>query len=316
MFFQKLKLINKQQLKKNYSDQTASYFLLHLIVLIYGFTAILGKLISIEAISLVWYRMVIAFVALVLFYKVKKIDLKIPLKAKLKMLGCGGIIAAHWIFFFESINISNVSVALIALAATPLFVAIVEPIFFKRRIALLEILMGGVSMIGFSFIIGDGAEVSLGLIMGVVATFLVAFFAVFNGLLIKDYTSYQIAYYEMFGGVISISLYYLLFDCSLGFFSLPSSDVIWLLVLGIICTAFPFVGTVGVMKKLTPFTVALTLSLEPVYGMLIALIIFGQEELMSWSFYLGTIIILCTLIGNVMYKRYVNKKAGIIKGTT
>ena len=287
--------------------------LLHLVVLIFGFTAILGKLITIPSEQLVWYRMFFATCSLALYLLLMKKSFKMKREGLLKTIGVGFIIAAHWIFFFEAIKQSNVSIALAATATGSLFTALLEPVFFKRKLHFYELLLGSIVILGLYFIFQFETENSIGIWLGVIAAFLASIFTVMNGQLIKKYDSTRISLYELGGGVIAISIYFLLFlPDALPSFQLSASDWIWMLTLAIVCTAFAFVASVKVMEELTPFTVSLSINLEPVYGILLALLIFGESEKMSEGFYVGTSLILCSLFLNVWIKRRLKKKGYLI----
>ncbi|MFT5666188.1 MAG: drug/metabolite transporter (DMT)-like permease [Vicingaceae bacterium] len=287
--------------------------LLHLVVLIFGFTAILGKLITIPSEQLVWYRMFFATCSLAVYLVVMKKSFKMKRIGILKTIGVGFIIAAHWVFFFEAIKQSNVSIALAATATGSLFTALLEPIFFKRKLHFYELLLGSIVLLGLYFIFQFETDNSLGIWLGVLAAFLASLFTVMNGQLIKQYDSTRISFYELGGGVIAITLYFLIFSrSSLPNFQLSNFDWLWMLVLAIVCTAFAFVASVKVMEELTPFTVSLSINLEPIYGILLALLIFGESEKMSPGFYIGTSLILCSLFLNVWIKRRLKKKGYLI----
>jgi drug/metabolite transporter (DMT)-like permease len=287
--------------------------LLHLVVLIFGFTAILGKLITIPSDQLVWYRMFFATCSLAVYLVLMKKSFKMKRIGILKTIGVGFIIAAHWVFFFEAIKQSNVSIALAATATGSLFTALLEPIFFKRKLHFYELLLGSIVLLGLYFIFQFETDNSLGIWLGVLAAFLASLFTVMNGQLIKQYDSTRISFYELGGGVIAITLYFLIFSrSSLPNFQLSGSDWLWMLVLAIVCTAFAFVASVKVMEELTPFTVSLSINLEPIYGILLALLIFGESEKMSPGFYIGTSLILCSLFLNVWIKRRLKKKGYLI----
>ncbi|MFB1021735.1 MAG: EamA family transporter [Vicingaceae bacterium] len=287
--------------------------LLHLVVLIFGFTAILGKLITIPSDQLVWYRMFFATCSLAVYLVLMKKSFKMKRIGILKTIGVGFIIAAHWVFFFEAIKQSNVSIALAATATGSLFTALLEPIFFKRKLHFYELLLGSIVLLGLYFIFQFETDNSLGIWLGVLAAFLASLFTVMNGQLIKQYDSTRISFYELGGGVIAVTLYFLIFSrSSLPNFQLSSSDWLWMLVLAIVCTAFAFVASVKVMEELTPFTVSLSINLEPIYGILLALLIFGESEKMSPGFYIGTSLILCSLFLNVWIKRRLKKKGYLI----
>lgn len=293
--------------------QYKNILLLHLIVVIFGFTAILGKLITIESDLLVWFRMGIATIVLAVFIVFTKASLRMKKGGIWKTVLTGFVIAAHWIFFFESINQSNVSITLAAISSASLFTSILEPIVFKRKVLLYEVILGGAAIVGLYFIFKFELDNKVGLILGLISAALAALFTVINGTLIKQYDSQKISLYELGGGFLAVTAYIIIFK---GFppmseLVLSPSNWMYILILAVICTAFAFVVSVEVMKELTPFTVSLTINLEPIYGIILALIIFGAEEKMSPGFYLGAIIILSTLFANVLIKRRLKKKNAI-----
>lgn len=287
-----------------------NYLHLHFLVFIWGFTAILGALISIDAIPLVWYRMLFAVIIVFIYFIIKKKPLRIGPKALLKFLISGIIIAVHWIFFFSAIKVANVSVALIALSTGALFASFLEPLFFRRRINFLELLFGLIVIAGLYLILNFEGGYTLGIIYALIASFLSVLFSVLNGLFVRKYTAEVISFYQLLFGVGFITLYILV---TTGFtmdqFALKSSDFIYLFILSSICTAYAFIVSVKIMKHLTPYTVILTLNLEPVYGIILAVIIFGEKEKMSTQFYVGGAVILLIVIINGILK---NKKKTII----
>ncbi len=278
--------------------------LLHIVVFIFGFTGILGKLIETDSDILVWWRMSIAAIAISIYaYPAKKITSSIWQNSP-TYLGVGFIIAFHWITFFQAIKISNVSVTLACLSSASLFTAVLEPLFFKRRIDLAEILFGIMVVAGLVLIFSFESEYTEGIIMALVSAFLASLFTVINGRLIQKDNPYRISLVEMIGGVIGISIW-LGFSGKLGvnMIDIPGADWFWILILGIICTAFAFVASVKVMEELTPFTVSLTINLEPVYGIILAFLIFGSSEEMTPGFYIGTVLILGALYLNALNRK-------------
>lgn len=285
------------------TEEIKNYLHLHLIVFIWGFTAILGALISINAIPLVWYRMLFAVIIVLIYFIFKKKNLKITPKAIVKFFISGTIIALHWIAFFSAIKVSNVSVALVAMSTGALFTSIIEPLFFKRRLIFLELLFGLIVISGLYIIFNVETAYTLGIIYALIASFLSALFTVLNGLFIKQHNADTISFYQLLFGVVFITIYIL---ATSGFtiadFSLIKTDIIYLLILSSVCTAYAFIASVKIMKYLTPFTVMLTINLEPVYGIILAVIIFGEKEKMSPQFYIGASIILITVIINGLLK--------------
>lgn len=280
------------------------YLHLHLIVFIWGFTAILGALIKIDAIPLVWYRMTFATVFVFLYFHFKKRSLKVDGRALAKFFLGGVLIALHWIFFFSAIKVSNVSVALVAMSSGALFTSIIEPFFFKRKLIPTELIFGLIVIAGLYMIFNVETEHSLGIIYALIAALLSALFTVLNGLFVKNYEAGVISFYQLAFGALFITCYVLFVE---GFnpadFIIDASDFGYLLLLSSICTAYAFIVSVKVMKHLTPFTVMLTINLEPVYAIILALLIFGDKEKMSPEFYIGAIIIIFTLVLNGILKR-------------
>ena len=280
-----------------------NYLLLHFIVFIWGFTAILGALITIDAIPLVWYRMLLAVVFIAVYFLWKKKSFKVDRIGLIKFLFTGVVIALHWVFFFKAIKISNVSVALVTMSTGAFFTALIEPIFFKRRINALEMFLGLLVIVGLYIIFNFESQYKLGIIYALIASFLGALFAVLNGVFIKKYTADTISFYQLFFGVAFITLY-LLFTIgfSISFFQIPVSDWLYLLVLSSICTAYAFIASVQVMKYISPYTVMLTINLEPIYAIILALIIFGEKEQMSSTFYFGAFIVFFVVLLNGIIK--------------
>lgn len=283
---------------------TANLLLLHLIVLIFGFTGILGKLITVDSEPLVWWRMLIALVAIAIFMKLARIPVAASPRTIVTLVLTGAITAAHWIAFFEAIKVSTVSVTLACLSTAALFTALIEPIFFKRRISGAELTMGVIIVFGLILIFSFETQYATGIILALIAALLAACFTVLNGLFIRVEKPSRIALYEMIGGVIAITIYLIIRGkWSTDMFRMQSSDWMWLMILGIVCTAFAFVASVKVMKTITPFSVSLSINLEPVYGILLAWLIFGEEEQMTWGFYSGAFVILATVFTNAVIQR-------------
>lgn len=286
-----------------------SYLHLHVIVFIWGFTAILGALISLEALPLVWYRMLFASVFIFLFILIKKYPIIVSRKMFFSFIFAGLIIALHWLTFFKAIKESNISVTLACLATGAFFTSILEPIFYKRKVIAYEVVFGLIVIIGLYIIFQVEGNYIYGIILALTSAFLSALFSVINGKFAQQYNPTIISFYEIVGGVLFLSLY-LAFTQSFTatFFQLSFSDLKWLLVLSSVCTAYAFIASVGVMKYLSPYTVMLTINLEPIYGIILALLIFSDKEKMSFSFYIGALIILSTVILNGIMK---NKKKKI-----
>lgn len=281
-----------------------SLVLLHVTVFIFGFTGVIGKLIEAPADILVWWRMAIASVAIGLFaYGTGKIKKSLRENAGVYSL-VGLIIAAHWITFFQAIKVSNVSVTLACLSAASLFTALLEPLFFKRKIDRYELFFGAIVVAGLFLIFSFEIEYKLGILLALTSAFLASLFTTINGKLIQKDNPYRISLVEMMAGMLGITVWLAIqgkFGANM--LALSNSDWMWLIVLGVICTAFAFVASTKVMEELTPFTVSLSINLEPVYGILLALVIFQDTEEMTAGFYGGTVLILLALFLNAIHRK-------------
>ncbi len=281
-----------------------NYFHLHFLVFIAGFTAILGELITIKAIPLVWFRMVMASLLMLVYIKVAKVKLKVAPKSLLKLSFAGIIIALHWITFFGAIDESNISITLAMFSTGAFFASFIEPLIYKRKIIWYEILFGVLVIIGVFIITQSEIKYIKGIVLGISSAFFSSLFAVLNGHFLKRHTATIISFYEFLSGVFFISLFIILFGegFSFEFFSIAKSDYIYLFILASICTAYAFIASVYVMKLISPYTVVLTYNLEPVYGIAMALILFPEKEKMSASFYYGAAVIIMTVILNGILK--------------
>lgn len=285
-----------------------SYLHLHLIVFIWGFTAVLGALISLEALPLVWYRMMLAIGFILLYIWYKKIPLKLPVNIAIALLFAGLVIAVHWFTFFKAIKESNISVTLACMSTGAFFTSLLEPIFYKRKVIAYEVLFGLVVIVGLYIIFRVQGNFVYGIILALTSAFLSAMFSIINGKFARVYDPTVISFYEILGGVAFLTLYLLgTQSFTAQFFTVSLNDWLWLLVLSSVCTAYAFIASVGVMKYLSPYTVMLTINMEPIYGIILALIVFNDKEKMSFQFYIGALIILSTVILNGILKNRQNK---------
>lgn len=266
--------------------------ILHLTVLIWGFTGVLGELISVSALHLVWYRVLIATLSLWIYFAMYRKNFRVPLRRMLQFLGVGLVVGLHWVFFFHSIKISTVSVTLVSLSAVTLFTAILEPLANRKRIDMADVLVGLVIIFGIYLIFTFEFQYFWGIIFGLLAALSASVFGICNARMVKSTNPTIITFYEMIGAVVGVSV---LLAVSGGFDAqmlLSQSDLSYLLLLGVGCTAIAYVMGVSVMRELSAFTVALTTNLEPIYGIVLALMIFGQKEAMSTGFYGGAVLIM------------------------
>lgn len=287
----------------NLTKKIHYYLILHLTIIIWGFTGILGKLISLPSSSIVIARMSIAFITLALLSLLKKKKDKTSWKDKWQMFIVGLITAAHWATFFEALKVSNVSVTLSCLASCSFFVALIQPIFFKTKIKLYEVILGLFVILGIYIIFAFESQYTLGIVLSLSSALLAAIFSVWNAGLIQNNSAHTIALNEMLGGTVAMLGYFVLsgeFDFSN--FVLQGNDWVYLLVLGVVCTAFAFLLGIEVLRVLSPFTVSISVNLEPIYAILLALWIFGDSEVMSTEFYVGFGIIITTILVNAYLK--------------
>ena len=286
-----------------------SYLNLHLIVFIWGFTAILGALISIQADALVWYRMLLASVFLFLFILYKKESFRIPTKEFFKLIFVGLLIALHWIFFFEAIHISNVSITLAVFSLGAFLASILEPIFYGRKVLWYEVFFGLIIIAALGMILQVEINYFEGIMYALASIIIGVLFTLMNGKLIEKHEPSVITFYEFLAGVFFITIYFLFtHKFSVNFFILTSKDWIYLLILSSICTAYAFTASVKVMRVLSPYTIMLTTSLEPVYGIVLAFFIIGGKEKMSVPFYIGAFLIVITVILNGVFKHYLSNR--------
>lgn len=291
------------------NDKLLNYIHLHFIVFIWGFTAVLGALITLEAVPLVWYRMMLAVAIIFVFLALKKENLKFSPKTLGGFVVAGIIIALHWLTFFGAIKASNVSVTLAVLSTGAFFASILEPLFYRRKIILYELLFGLIVVVGLYIIFDVEASYTLGIILALISAFLSALFSVINGKFIQKHKATAISFYELLFGVLGISIYLAVVGKFNGeFFTVSAHDWLYLVLLASFCTAYAFIASVHVMKWISPYTVMLTINMEPVYGILLALVILGDSENMSPQFYYGALVILITVITNGIIKISLERK--------
>ena len=273
-------------------ERYRNLFILHFTVLIWGFTGVLGDLISVSALHLVWYRVIVAAITLFIFVSASKKSVVIPFKSMLKFIGVGILVGIHWVCFFHSIKISTVSVTLVTLSSLTLFTAILEPLFTRTKIAIGDIIVGLIIILGIYLIFKFEFQYWQGIIFGLLAALFASIFSILNGKMVKNNSPTIITFYEMIGAFIGVSIIMLFTGQFNEGMLLSNADMFYIFLLGSVCTALAYVLGVAVMKELSAFTVALTTNLEPVYGILLAMLIIGHKETMSTGFYAGAVIIL------------------------
>ena len=292
----------------------SSLFRLHFIVFLWGFTAILGKLISTDAYKLVFFRMLFAALFLYIFQRfIMKQSLKVSKKIFLQLIGIGFLMALHWLLFFYSIKVSNVSIALSCLSLSTLFAALIEPLIFKRKIDRVEIIIGIIIVACISFIFQAEMIYKEGIIAGIGCALFGTIFSVFNGKIYGKTSSTNIIFYEIFGGWAIISLFFLFSGQIFTFHEISWKDLSLILLLASIFTAYPMFESIKLMKYISPFTLILTVNLEPVYGIILAFFIFGASEHMSPIFYIASAVMILSIVVNGLIKSKRKKAADLLE---
>ena len=291
---------------------TTNLLLLHLIVLVWGFTGILGREISLEPFSLVWWRVLIAAVTIACIAFISRENIRATKRELVRFAGVGLLTAAHWVCFFASIKYSKISVALVVLSTSAFFVSLIHPLLKREKPKRYEMAMGIVVIMGLLLIFKFESEYTLGIFLSLTAAFLAALFSTLNARLVATHQPTQMAFWEMLFAFIGLTVYFILDGGSKNMLVLPPyRDFLLLLLLGIICTGFAFIVSIRVMRVLSPFTCALAINMEPVYTILLALVLYGSEEWLSKEFYAGGLVIISTLFIDVWMKRRQMKRAAV-----
>lgn len=277
------------------NETEKNLIILHCTVFIWGFTGILGALISISAVYLVWYRLMIASVSLFLYFVFTRINFKISWKTFLQFVFTGAIVGMHWLLFFQAIKVSTVSVTLVCLSATTLFTAIFEPLVTQKNISKLEIIAGLIIITGILLIFKFETQYTKGIILSLISAAAASIFTIINSQFARQKPAPVIAFYELSGAFFWISVYLLFTGGFKHDLSLKRDDLAYLLLLGTICTSVAYVAGVSVMQHLSAFRVALITNLEPVYGIIMAFIFFGDLKKMTPGFWIGAVLILSTI---------------------
>ncbi|MES2725737.1 MAG: DMT family transporter [Bacteroidota bacterium] len=280
---------------------------LHFIVFLWGLTPVLGKLISLQALDLVWWRLILASLSLYVFVLYRKYKFDIRLKEVFELLFMGLIVGLHWFFFYHAIKVSNVSIAMAGFSTMTLFASFMQPLLLKKKFFWGDAFYGILIFIGLAIILSFDSGAFLGVIYGVLAALTGAFFGTYNGKLITKHNSSVITLVEFIGALIIITLVKFFMQSESFFPALSMEDFVWLLILSVLCTTVAFTMSVEIMKYFTPFTVIITNNLEPIYGVVFSLLLFGQSEIMNSQFYIGALIILICVFTYPGFKRKFDK---------
>ena len=287
------------------------HLLLHVIIFIWGFTGILGKLIHLESLSIVWWRVFIAFIALGVFLKFKRWSFKVHSKKQLvAILAVGILVSLHWILFYKSIQLSTASLGILCLSTTTLHVTWLEPLVMKRKFLMSEFISGVLIICALIYVSGDFSSTDyIALFIGLTSALMAALFSVFNAKLVQETSSQTISFYEFGIAVVFLSLL-LAWEGRLNYslFVMTTSDFLWLLFLGIVCTSFAFLVVIDLVKRLGAFTVSLSINMEPVYTIFLAIAILNENAQLSNKFYIGAGIIVIIVVVNAMIKYRMKQK--------
>lgn len=276
---------------------------MHAAIFLAGFTAILGRLISLNEGILVWYRLIFTCIALWLMHYFSSNRKKVTAHQRWRIYGVGAIVALHWVSFYGSIKYANVSVALVCFSAIGFFTAMLEPVILKKKANLVELLLGLLAIAGIAIIFHFDTEYKTGIIIGIISALLASLFPIFNRSLVQYHDASTITREELTGGLISLTflLPVYLYFFPAGNYVPDMADIGWLLVLSLLCTVLAFNLSMQALKKISAFTVNLSFNLEPVYGILLAFMIFREDRYLSDNFYIGLgLIILSVVLQSLM----------------
>lgn len=289
---------------------------MHAIILVWGFTGILGKLILLPAEILVWYRVLIATIGLFILLPLFKVPFRLERKQDVwKLILVGVVTSLHWVTFYKSISLSTASLGVLCLSTTTLHVSWLDPLIMKRRISWLEVFFGLLVIYGIYFVSSDfNPEEYEALAYGLTSALLAGIFSVSNAKLVQTIPSPQITFYEMTSGMIFLTIV-LLFSNQLSVESLEmtKTDFWWLLFLGIVCTSLPFMLMIDVVKQLGAFTSSLSINLEPIYTIILAIFILNEDQLLDQKFYIGATMIILVVIANAIIKAKMRQKSKLTK---
>ncbi|HXB44478.1 MAG TPA: DMT family transporter [Puia sp.] len=282
-----------------------AFIQLHIAVFLAGFTGILGKLITLNEGLLVWYRLLISAVTLWILFSLQRKTTKIAHADILKIFGIGAIAALHWVSFYGSIKYANVSIALVCFSAVGFFTAFLEPLIFRVKMDVVELLLGILMVVGIYFIFHFDPSYKIGIIIGLISALLGSIFPILNKVILKKISAENVTLYELSGGFLFLTLvlpfYLKVFPTDYIFPNLH--DWLWLLVLSWICTVLAFNLSMKALQKISAFTVNLSYNLEPVYGILLAFVVLGENKYFNKGFYMGLGFILFAITAQMLRLR-------------
>lgn len=307
------------------SPSLSDYFQLHFIVLIWGFTAILGKLLTpLDASAVVLFRTLLAVLGMGAVLLGKRISISVPPADRWRLLATGMLIGLHWVMFFLAARLANVSVCLAGMATSSLWASVLEPMVFRRRTKFIEVVLGAVVMVGLYLIFRFEFDKVVGLSVAVFSAMLSSLFTIINSRFTHRYNALVISFYEMAGATVGAFGLWLLaqstlfFDTGASVQFVPETALqwVWLLILALVCTVYAYTVGVKLLRKFTPYMAVLTVNLEPVYGILLAVLIFGDTEHMTVGFYAGTLVILVAVLAYPFLNRRFTKPEAHLPAST
>ena len=278
-----------------------AFFQLHLAVFLAGFSGVLGKLITLNEGLLVWYRLLISAVTMWIIFSISKKIKRILITDALQIMGIGFIAAMHWVTFYGAIKYANISVALVCFSAVGFFTALMEPLLLRVRIKWSEVLLGILVMVGIYIIFHFDPEYKVGIILGLLSALLLAVMVILIRIVLQKINIETVLTYQMSGGFLSLTIllpFYLQYFPVQNIFP-SSNDWMWLFVLSWLCSVWAFQLSSNALKKLSAFTVNLTYNLEPVYGILLAFIVYSENKILGFSFLVGLSLIMASLVIHV-----------------
>lgn len=280
--------------------------LLHLTVFVWGFTAILGRLISLSAVPLVWYRLLLVLPVMAVVLKWRGLSLTTEPKRQRVFWLIGALVALHWLCFYGCIKYAGVAVAVLCLSSLTFFTALFEPLIFKRAVVVGELLIGVAAVGGVALLVKfETSATPLGLVLGLASSLLSALFGTLNGVWSLGEPAERVTLHELASGLLVTTVAFAVWDF-VPPWALSGRDVLWLILLALVCTVFPWLANLKVLETLSPYTVALAVTLEPVYSLVLAYLIFPGEEQLTWRFYAGA----AALMGLVLLNAWLKRRSG------
>ncbi len=281
------------------SNLTKAYIQMHISIILWGATGVLGRGIQLSEGMLVWYRLIITTISLGLFILLTKKSFRVSKENFWKLFGIGALLMVHWLFFYGAIKYSNVSITLSVFSSTTLFTALIEPVITKKKFNKAEFLYSIMAMCGIGIIFySDENAYTIGIFLALMAAFLGAFFNILNKKVVNEVSSEVVSFYEIFSGLLVLTailpLYINYFQPEKLF--PDTNDWVLLFVLAVACTHITLILSFNALKYLSAFTLNLSINLEPVYGIALAFLIFGENQNLNAGFFAGTVLIMLSVV--------------------